>query len=164
MLRRDTGCGREARGTGDRQRRLQKAASSPIRPTTPKPSPGCCNPPASSGRLHENLGIRELRQAINEFADIARDADTAVVYYAGHGIEVNGINYLIPVDAVLNRDIDVPYETFSLDNLVQVLEPARRLRLVMLDACRDNPFVRSMKRTIGAARSAAASPQSSRQA
>jgi Caspase domain len=99
--------------------------------------------------LHENLGIRELRQAIGDFADIARDADTAIVYYSGHGIEVNGINYLIPIDAVLDRDIDVPYETFSLENLVQVLEPARRLRLVMLDACRNNPFVRSMKRTIG---------------
>jgi uncharacterized caspase-like protein len=99
--------------------------------------------------LHENLGIREMRQAINDFADSARDADTAVVYYSGHGIEVNGINYLIPVDAVLGRDTDVPYEAFSLDNLVQVLEPARRLRLVMLDACRDNPFVRSMKRTAG---------------
>jgi uncharacterized caspase-like protein len=99
--------------------------------------------------LHENLGIREMRQAIVDFSDIARDADTAIVYYSGHGIEVNGINYLIPVDAALNRDVDVPYETYSLDNLVQVLEPARRLRLIMLDACRDNPFVRSMKRTVG---------------
>jgi Caspase domain/Domain of unknown function (DUF4189) len=99
--------------------------------------------------LHENLGIRELRRAISDFAGIVRDADTAIVYYSGHGIEVNGVNYLIPIDAVLDQDIDVPYETYSLDNLVQVLEPARRLRLVMLDACRDNPFARSMKRTVG---------------
>jgi Caspase domain len=98
--------------------------------------------------LHENLGIRELRQAIKDFSSLARDADTAVVYYSGHGVEANGINYLIPIDAVLDSDIDVPYEAYSLDNLVQVLEPARRLRLVMLDACRDNPFARSMKRTI----------------
>jgi uncharacterized caspase-like protein len=99
--------------------------------------------------LHENFGIREMRRAINDFADIARDADTAVVYYSGHGMEMNGVNYLIPVDAVLDRDIDVPYETVSLDTLLQVLEPARRLRLVMLDACRDNPFVRTMKRSVG---------------
>ena len=99
--------------------------------------------------LHENVGIREMRRAISDFGDSVRDADLAVVYYSGHGIEVNGTNYLVPVDALLERDIDVPYETFSLDNLVQVLEPARRLRLVMLDACRDNPFARSMKRTIG---------------
>jgi uncharacterized caspase-like protein len=97
--------------------------------------------------LHKNLGI--LRQAIKDFSDLARDADTAVVYYSGHGIEVNGVNYLIPTDAVLDRDVDVPYEAYSLENLVQVMEPARRLRLVMLDACRENPFTRSMKRTIG---------------
>jgi len=102
-----------------------------------------------SVELRQNLGIRELRQAINDFADMARDADAAVVYYSGHGIEVNGVNYLIPVDAVLNRDTDVSYETFSLDNLVQALEPARRLRLVILDACRENPFTHGMKRTIG---------------
>ena len=99
--------------------------------------------------LRENLGIRELREAIKDFSDLARDADAAVVYYSGHGIEVNGVNYLIPIDAVLDRDIDVPYEAYSLENLVQVMEPARRLRLVMLDACRENPFARSMKRTIG---------------
>ena len=99
--------------------------------------------------LHQNLAIRELRKAIGDFSDMTRDADTAVVYYSGHGIEVNGINYLVPVDAVLHGDIDVPYETFSLDNLAQTLEPARRLRLIMLDACRDNPFLRSMKRAIG---------------
>ncbi len=99
-------------------------------------------------KLHVNLGIREMRQAINDFADVLRDSDMAVVYYSGHGIEVNGVNYLVPIDAVLDRDSDVTYETVSLDNLVQVMEPARELRLVMLDACRDNPFVRTMKRTV----------------
>jgi hypothetical protein len=98
--------------------------------------------------LHENLGFRELRQAIKDFSNLTREADTAVVYYSGHGIEANGINYLVPTDAALDSDIDVPFEAYSLDNLVQALEPARRLRLVMLDACRDNPFARSMKRTI----------------
>lgn len=100
-------------------------------------------------QLHQNLGIRELRRAINDFSDISRDADVAVIYYSGHGIELNGLNYLIPVDAVLDRDTDVPYETFSLDNLLQVLEPTRRVRLIMLDACRDNPFMSRMKRTVG---------------
>jgi uncharacterized caspase-like protein len=51
---------------------------------------------------------------------------------------------------VLERDIDVEDETVSLDRVTQVLEQAKRLRLVLLDACRDNPFVRSMKRTIAA--------------
>jgi len=99
--------------------------------------------------LHENLGIRDLRQAIKHFSDIARDTDTAVVYYSGHGIQVNGVNYLVPTDAILDRDIDTPFEAFSLDNLVQVLEPARRLRMVMLDACRENPLRQSMKGSTG---------------
>jgi hypothetical protein len=98
--------------------------------------------------LRRNLGIRELRKAISDFANGVRDADTAVVYYSGHGIEVDGTNYLIPIDASLDSDIDAPYEAYSLDNLLKVLEPAKRLRLVVLDACRDNPYVRSMKRSV----------------
>ena len=63
-------------------------------------------------------------------------------------MEVGGINYLVPMDATLRRDIDVEDETVSLDRLLQVLEPAKRLRLVILDACRDNPFAKSMARTM----------------
>ena len=63
-------------------------------------------------------------------------------------MEVGGVNYLVPVDATLRRDIDVEDETVSLDRLLQVMEPAKRLRLVILDACRDNPFVKSMTHTM----------------
>jgi uncharacterized caspase-like protein len=99
--------------------------------------------------LHANdLSAAAMRRALRDFSDAARDADIAVVFYAGHGIEVAGINYLIPVDAVLERDIDVADEAVSLDRVNQMLEPVKRLRLVILDACRDNPFVRSMRRTI----------------
>ncbi len=95
-----------------------------------------------------DLNITELRRAFRDFADRARDADVAVVYYAGHGLEVDGTNYLIPVDAVLQRDTDAFDEALPLDRALQVIEPARQLRLVILDACRDNPFARSMKRTM----------------
>jgi|KBSSwiStaDraftv2_1062776.scaffolds.fasta_scaffold113489_1 uncharacterized caspase-like protein len=95
-----------------------------------------------------NLGVAAMRRALRDFSDHARDADIAVVFYAGHGIEVNGTNYLIPVDAALERDIDVEDETVPLERVVQVLERVKRLRLVILDACRDNPFARSMKRTL----------------
>ena len=61
-----------------------------------------------------DLGIAVIRRAIREFADLARDADIAVVYYAGHGIEVDGTNYLIPVDAILQRDTDVEDEAISM--------------------------------------------------
>jgi len=70
------------------------------------------------------------------------------VYYAGHGIEIDGNNYLIPTDAKLRRDIDVDDDAVSLERVLKVIEPARRLRLVILDACRENPFVKTMKRTI----------------
>jgi hypothetical protein len=97
----------------------------------------------------QNLGINDLKRTVRDFTDMTKDADIAVIYYAGHGIEVDGTNYMIPVDAELARDIDVEDEAVSLDRMVRVLEPVKRLRLVILDACRDNPFGRKMKRTIG---------------
>lgn len=96
----------------------------------------------------QNLGVSDMRRAVRDFSDIARDADMAAVFYAGHGIEVNGSNYLVPIDAVLERDIDVEDETVSLERILNVLESAKRLRLIILDACRDNPFAKTMKRTM----------------
>ena len=95
-----------------------------------------------------DLPAAETRRALRDFADRARDADIAVVYYAGHGIEVDGGNYLIPVDARLERDTDIYDEGLSLDRVLIAVEPAKKLRLVILDACRDNPFARTMKRTV----------------
>lgn len=95
-----------------------------------------------------DMSAAETRRALRDFADRARDADIAVVYYAGHGIEVDGGNYLIPVDAKLERDTDVYDEALSLDRVLLAVEPAKKLRLVILDACRDNPFSRTMKRTV----------------
>jgi uncharacterized caspase-like protein len=94
-----------------------------------------------------DLPAAETRRALRDFADRARDADIAVVYYAGHGMEVDGTNYLIPVDAKLERDTDVYDEAFPLDRVLLAVEPAKQLRLVILDACRDNPFAKGMKRT-----------------
>ncbi len=95
-----------------------------------------------------DLTAPDMRRALREFADRSRDADIAVIYYAGHGIEVEGNNYLIPVDARLERDTDVYDEAFSLDRVLLAIEPAKQLRLVILDACRDNPFVKDMKKTV----------------
>jgi len=95
----------------------------------------------------QNLSALETRRVLREFADAAQDADIAVLYYAGHGLEVDGTNYLIPVDAKLERDTDVFDEAVSLDRLLVAVEPAKQLRLVILDACRDNPFTKTMKRT-----------------
>jgi uncharacterized caspase-like protein len=96
-----------------------------------------------------DLKASEMKRALRDFSDKARDADIAVIYYAGHGIEIDGTNYLIPTDAVLERDIDALDEAVSLDRVLTVMEPAKQLRLAILDACRDNPFNKTMKRTIG---------------
>jgi uncharacterized caspase-like protein len=63
-----------------------------------------------------------------------------MVYYAGHGIEVGGINYLIPIDAKLAVDRDIEYEAVSVPQVLRAADSAKKIKLVMLDACRDNPF------------------------
>jgi formylglycine-generating enzyme required for sulfatase activity len=100
--------------------------------------------------VRHNVGAAELRRALREFESRTADADIAVLFYAGHGIEVGQVNYLIPVDARLVTDFDVEDETVPLDRVLQAMEPAKHLRLVILDACRENPFVRMMKRTVAA--------------
>ncbi|WP_456621665.1 MULTISPECIES: caspase family protein [unclassified Bradyrhizobium] len=95
-----------------------------------------------------DLSAQDMRRTLRDFGAKARSADIAVVYYAGHGIEIDGNNYLVPVDAQLENDTDVYDETIGLDRVLVAIEPAKRLRLVILDACRDNPFAKNMKRTM----------------
>jgi membrane protein involved in colicin uptake len=93
-----------------------------------------------------NVGNLDFKRAIRKFENVADQADIAVVYYAGHGLEIGGTNYLIPVDARLASDRDADDEAIPLERLVSSADGARRLRLIMLDACRDNPFVAAMRR------------------
>ena len=93
-----------------------------------------------------------LREGLRNFTRAASAAEVAVVFYAGHGIEVDGRNFLVPVDAKLHSDQDVEFETVSLELVMRSVERARGLRLVILDACRDNPFAAKMQRA-GATRS-----------
>ncbi|HXH46688.1 MAG TPA: caspase family protein [Bradyrhizobium sp.] len=93
-----------------------------------------------------NVGNLEFKRAIRKFETTADQADIAVVYYAGHGLEIGGTNYLIPVDARLASDRDAEDEAIPLERLVSSADGARRLRLIILDACRDNPFVGTMRR------------------
>jgi uncharacterized caspase-like protein len=90
---------------------------------------------------------------LKAFAAAADKADWAVVYFAGHGLEVGGINYLVPVDAKLASDRNVTFETVLLEQVLQTVDGARKLGLVILDACRDNPFVKTMTRSLGGTRS-----------
>jgi tetratricopeptide (TPR) repeat protein len=87
-------------------------------------------------------------QALREFATTADGAEWAMVYYSGHGMEFGGANYLIPVDAQLKADRDIDLETVNIGQVLNTIEGAKRLRLVILDACRDNPFASQMRRTM----------------
>ena len=93
-----------------------------------------------------NVGNLDFKRAIRKFEDATLDADIAVVFYAGHGIEVRGINYLMPVNARLASDRDAQDEAITLNRVVELVDAARKLRLIILDACRDNPFIHNMKR------------------
>jgi hypothetical protein len=90
-----------------------------------------------------------LETALKTFARDSQGADVAVVYYAGHGLEFGGVNYLVPTDANLTTDSDVSFEAVPLDLVLNAVSGARRLKMVLLDACRDNPFLPSMKMTSG---------------
>ena len=100
----------------------------------------------------ENAGYSGLRHGLQQFALAASASEVAVVFYAGHGIEVDRRNFLVPVDAELLSDADVDFEAVPLDLLSRAVERASGLRLIILDACRDNPFVAAMQRA-GATRS-----------
>jgi tetratricopeptide (TPR) repeat protein len=107
--------------------------------------------------LATDASHEKIIAALRAFAEQADKADWAVVYYAGHGMEVNGQNYLIPVDAVLKTDRDVQFEAIPLDQVMGSIDGAKKLKLVILDACRDNPFAAEIARTAAPAPVAASS-------
>ena len=94
----------------------------------------------------ENADQIALRRGLREFKLAASVSEMAVVFYAGHGIEVDNRNFLVPVDARLQSDDDVEFETVPLDLLSRAVDGAKRLGLIILDACRDNPFAVAMHR------------------
>ncbi|HLZ02683.1 MAG TPA: caspase family protein [Bradyrhizobium sp.] len=93
-----------------------------------------------------DVGNLDFKRGIRKFEETSDDADIAVIYYAGHGLEIAGSNYLIPIDAKLASDRDADDEAIPLERLVSSADGAKRLRLIILDACRDNPFVGKMRR------------------
>jgi tetratricopeptide (TPR) repeat protein len=98
--------------------------------------------------LANDLTRDKFFEALHAFASEAERADWAVVYYAGHGLEIGGINYLVPVDARFASDRDAEKEAVTLEQVIAAVAGARKLRQVMLDACRNNPFAPTMQRTI----------------
>jgi hypothetical protein len=94
-----------------------------------------------------DLDYQAMRLKLLEFGDIADGADIALVFYAGHGIEIDRQNYMVPIDAKLESDRAVNFQALPLDLVMTAVDGATKLKLVMLDACRDNPFLTSMRRT-----------------
>jgi hypothetical protein len=92
-----------------------------------------------------NQSKAELDATLKDFGDTARSADWAMVYFAGHGVAVEGETYILPVDAKLAYADHVEDEAISLSRLRAKLAQARSLRLVVLDSCRNNPFLATMK-------------------
>lgn len=82
----------------------------------------------------------ELRQQLDDFAFRTETADLALIYFAGHGIEVQGENFMIPVDAQVSSNRDVQRQSVSLKQMLASVERARKMRIVILDSCRDNPL------------------------
>ena len=95
----------------------------------------------------ENLTKRDLERAIGKFAGLARDADVALTYYAGHGATFGDTPYLVPVDARFESLDEMPYELEPLENMIGELRKAKGVRIAIVDACRDNVAERDLKRT-----------------
>src|SRR5919108_1079197 len=85
-----------------------------------------------------------MQRLLRQFSAELQDADASLFFYAGHGLQVQGQNYLVPVDAALESEVDLPFEALSVDVVLDLMEQTTPLRLVFLDACRDNPLARRL--------------------
>ena len=104
--------------------------------------------------LGTDLDLAGMRSLVRDFGVAARDADTGLFFYAGHGLQVAGRNYLLPVDASLETETDLDFSAVDSTLIQRQLERGPQTRLLFLDACRDNPFSTSLARSMGATRSA----------
>lgn len=94
----------------------------------------------------ENLNKREMEEHIRAFGKRIAGAGVGLFYFSGHGLQVNGYNYLLPVRARIEKEQDVEYEAVEAGRVLAEMEAARnRLNIVILDACRNNPFARSFR-------------------
>lgn len=98
-----------------------------------------------------DLDQRGFESKVRDFSQLIADADVAAFFYAGHGLQVSGRNYLIPIDAHLENERDLDFATISFDLVLKQMELGRETKtsIVFLDACRNNPFVRSLARSMG---------------
>jgi uncharacterized caspase-like protein len=101
-----------------------------------------------------DLDKHGMDDAFRRFARLVRDVDAAVFFYAGHGLQFAGTNYLVPIDAKLADEADVPYELAKVDDVIADLSRAKNVRIIILDACRDNPLAERLRMNLPVSRSA----------
>jgi uncharacterized caspase-like protein len=96
--------------------------------------------------LKKNARLQEMDEAIETFGNRLKKGGVGLFYYAGHGVQVNGVNYLLPIGAKINKEADVKYQAVDANKILDEMATANNgLNIVMLDACRDNPFARSFR-------------------
>jgi uncharacterized caspase-like protein len=97
-------------------------------------------------QVERDLTKRGMEAALSRFARSVENADAALFFYAGHGVQFRHTNYLVPVDARLEDDVSINYELLRLDDILFSLERAKGVKLLLLDACRNNPLVERLVR------------------
>lgn len=101
-----------------------------------------------------DLTYDAMQRKILDFAQRLKGADVALLYYSGHGLQVNGRNYLVPVDAQLNSENDLELATVPLTSILSRMGSSAKTNLVFLDACRNNPLADNLAQSLGGTRSA----------
>lgn len=101
----------------------------------------------------EDLNKVDMGRLLDEFTEAAYDADTALVYYAGHGLQVDGTNYLIPIDAELQQPAQLQTRTIPVGDVLNAMPPDPAVGIIILDACRDNPLARTLAAALPKSRS-----------
>ncbi|RWE78553.1 caspase domain-containing protein [Mesorhizobium sp.] len=97
----------------------------------------------------QDLDLAGMRRTVREFLEKLDGADMALFFYAGHGLQVNGNNYMVPVDAELSGYNDLDFEALPMDLVLSAMERTAKVNLIFLDACRDNPFAEKLSRSLG---------------
>ncbi len=95
----------------------------------------------------------EMRRSVMDFAKKAYGADIAILFYAGHGLQVAGQNHLVPIDATIEDETSLDFETITVDFIMRQMSKDVKVQMVFLDACRDNPLARTLARRMGPSRS-----------
>jgi hypothetical protein len=102
--------------------------------------------------LGVDLDQKQMVEKVGDFEEQARDAGTTLFFYAGHGLQVNGLNYLVPIDAKLERPTSLQFETIETSLVLNSMSGSGRTAIALLDACRNNPLSRSFTRSLGKTR------------